>query len=164
MIKKYLRKIMSKYGPWRITQTLLAALIVVMTVTLLILLLVPVRMLAAERGIDDSVAAARDDSIKEEDSVDVAKLVSSMRTGLFKSAIALQGKPMADKTVERIKSQLKLQCIMPIGGEPAAYIEIKGEGLRKCRIGDVCNSFTVLDIREKSVDISIVGHKVTLRR
>jgi hypothetical protein len=87
------------------------------------------------------------------------------RTGLFKSAIALQGKPLADKTIERIKSQLKLQCIMTLNGQLVAYIQIKDVGMKKCAVGDtVSDMFTVLNIdkAKKSVDISIIDHKVTL--
>ena len=61
--------------------------------------------------------------------------------------------------------QICKQCIMDISGKTTAYITIKGVGLRKCCIGDkVQDLFTVLDINEqnKSVDISIVEHKVTL--
>jgi hypothetical protein len=70
---------------------------------------------------------------------------------------------MADKTIERIKSQLKLKCIMEIRGEPVAYINIKGASLKKCKVGDsVSDLFTVLNINKHSVEISIVDHKVTL--
>jgi len=87
------------------------------------------------------------------------------RTGLFKSSVALQGKPIADKTIERIKSQLQLQCIMTVNGQLAAYINIKGVGLKKCIVGDTVNDmFTVLSIDKvkKCADISIIGHKITL--
>ncbi len=69
---------------------------------------------------------------------------------------------MRDKTIAKIRSQLKLQCIMDLKGEPVAYIRIKGEGMKKYEIGDVCDQFTVLDIGEKNIAISIVGHKTVL--
>jgi hypothetical protein len=86
-----------------------------------------------------------------------------IRPGLFKSATSLRDKPMADKTIERIRSQLKLQCIMEMSGEPVAYVNIEGVGLKKCKVGDsVSDLFTVLTINKKSIEISIVDHKVTL--
>ena len=93
------------------------------------------------------------------------KKTISLRTGLFKSAVALKGKPLADKTIDRIKSQLKLQCIMTINGQLVAYIDIKGVGFKQCAVGDsVSDMFTVLNINKttKCVDISIIDHKVTL--
>jgi hypothetical protein len=70
---------------------------------------------------------------------------------------------MADKTIERIKSQLKLQCVMEMSGEPVAYINIEGTGLKKCKTGDSINDlFTVLNVYKNSVEISIIDHKVTL--
>ena len=92
-------------------------------------------------------------------------LAGVFRAGLFKAATGLRDKPIADKTIERIKSQLKLQCIMEMNGQPVAYISIKSDGLRKCSIGDYVNDlFTVLDINKqnKSVEISILEHKITL--
>ena len=91
------------------------------------------------------------------------KVTEIIRPGLFKSETPLSDKPMADKTVERIRSQLELRCIMELNGEPVAYVRIKGKGLKKCGIGEtVLDLFTVLDIGEKSILISIVGHKIIL--
>lgn len=86
------------------------------------------------------------------------------RTGLFKPATPLRDKPVADKTIERIRSKLKLQCIMEINHEPTAYILIDGSGLKQCRPGQTIHDlFTVLAIHQDRVDVSIVDHKVTLR-
>lgn len=87
------------------------------------------------------------------------------RPGLFKPATGLQDKPLANKTIERIKKQLKLQCVMEMNGQPVAYINIQGVGLKKCCVGENVNDlFTVLYINKqnKSVDILIVEHKITL--
>ncbi len=75
-------------------------------------------------------------------------------------------KPLADKTIERIKEQLSLQCILEINGQSVAYINIQGKELRKCCVGDnIKDLFKVLNINQqsKSVDISIIDHKVTLQ-
>jgi hypothetical protein len=89
--------------------------------------------------------------------------VKFIRSGLFKSEATLSDKPMADKTIERIRSQLKLQCIMELNGELVAYVSIKGVGLKKCKIGDSINDlFTVLNINNKSIEITIVGHREIL--
>ena len=90
--------------------------------------------------------------------------MSNVRAGLFKPATPLRDKPVADKTVERIKSKLKLQCIMEINQEPVAYIQIDGAGLKQCRPGQTIHDlFTVLAIYENRVDLSIIDHKVILR-
>lgn len=91
------------------------------------------------------------------------RLSRVMRPGLFKSATPLRDRPMADKTIERIRSLLKLQCIVEIRGEPVAYVNVQNSGLKKCRVGDsVEDLFTVLGIHEKSVDITIIDHRMTL--
>ena len=84
---------------------------------------------------------------------------------MFRPATGLRDKPLANRTIERIKDQLKLKCVMEMNGQPVAYINIQGTGLKKCRVGDNINDlFIVLDINKqnKSVEISIVDHKVTL--
>lgn len=87
-----------------------------------------------------------------------------IRTNLFKPATPLRDKPVADKTIEKIKSKLKLQCIMEINHEPTAYIQIDGAGLKQCRSGQTIHDlFTVLAIHQDRVDVSIIDHKVTLR-
>jgi hypothetical protein len=92
-----------------------------------------------------------------------SELTTITRSDLFKSATVLADKPMAEKTVERIKSQLKLQCIMRIKGQAVAYINIKGTGLKRCQIGErIEDLFTVIDIGDKAVETTIIGHKVTL--
>jgi hypothetical protein len=88
-----------------------------------------------------------------------------MRMGLFRPATPSRDRPMADKTIERIKSQLQLKCITKLNGQPVAYIKIKGVGLRKCKAGDTINDlFTVIGVHqnEKSVEIKIVGHRTML--
>jgi len=97
----------------------------------------------------------------QEPAGDGDKLARVVRPGLFKASGAISDKPMADKTIERIRSQIQLQCIMQIGGERVAYINIKGVGLRKCRVGECIEGlFTVVSINRRSVETTIIGHKV----
>ena len=97
------------------------------------------------------------------ESVDEETVLNAVRKGLFRSASPLRDRPIADKTIERIRSQLALGCILEVDGESVAYIRVKDLGLKRCRIGEsVEDLFTVLDIQEKSVAISIVDHRVTL--
>ncbi len=94
----------------------------------------------------------------------IDSFVQSMRPGLFKSASAVRDNPMADKTIERIRSQLKLQCIMDMNGQKVAYIKIKSVGLKKCILGEtVEDMFTVVDIQNRRVELKIIGHSVVLR-
>ena len=90
-------------------------------------------------------------------------LGKNLRPGLFKPVAPLRDKPMADKTIESIKSRLALQCILPIAGQPVAYINIVGLGLKPCRVGDTVEDlFTVLDIAPNSVQLSVLDHKILL--
>jgi hypothetical protein len=94
---------------------------------------------------------------------DFETLAPLIRPGLFKPSSSVQDNPMADKTIERIKSQLKLQCITQISKEIVAYIHIEGLGMKKCKVGDTVNDiFTVINITKANVEITIIGHKVVL--
>jgi hypothetical protein len=91
------------------------------------------------------------------------RLAKVMRQGLFKPASPQQDKPMADQTIARIRSSLKLQSIIRIAGQPVAYVNVKDSGLKKCRVGEcVSDLFTVLSIADRSVEISILGHRTVL--
>ena len=90
----------------------------------------------------------------------------TIRSGLFKPETQINDKPLADKTIQAIKSRLTLFCIMDDNaGKPVAFVKIQGEGLKECYVGDTVNDmFTVLSIdKEKnSIKISIVDHEVKL--
>lgn len=153
---------------WRLeTAGLLAveAGILLLAGALLLQLLLPVRL---NLGLDANLPAGELERLSlrpsPTDTPAIERPASfSLRPGLFKSATAIADKPMADKTVERIRSQLKLQCIMEVNGEPVAYVNIKNVGLKRCRVGEsVADLFTVLNIYPKSVEISIVDHRTTL--
>jgi len=144
----------------------MAAGTVTLTGVLVLELVVPVRLdsdMVDTSPNMNAVASNKLSEILQPDSAEFQELSKIMRQGLFKSVTPLRDKPMADKTIERIKSQLKLQCIMEMNGEPVAYVNIKGTGLKKCKVGDsVSDLFTVLNINKKSIEVTIVDHKVTL--
>jgi len=92
-----------------------------------------------------------------------ADIDASWRNGLFRPANPREEKPLDDATIQKIKSQLKLQCIMEMNKERVAYINIAGVGLKKCKTGEsVQDLFTVSRIDKSSVEIAIIGHPVTL--
>jgi hypothetical protein len=166
MIRKLVNRVLARYGPWRAAQTGLALLIVCLALLLLFELVIPVQpgRDMGDVAIDQSIMASRVvPELPEPNSADLREIAKVFRAGLFKSTAPLGDRPLADRTIERIRSQLSLKSILPINGEPVAYIHIKGMGLKDCRIGDsVSDLFTVLNIGERNVEISIVGHKVVL--
>ncbi len=166
MTKEQIKKLVSIYGKWRVVQAMLVGMIAVCVIVIVSSLLIPVNIKSMGMDIPTRVLGANDDyyTIVAVESIDDSAWVTSIRSGLFKARSGISREPMADKTIDRIKSQLKLQCIVPIAGEPVAYIDIKGQGLKKCRMGDVFETFSVIEIKQKSVDIKIVGHTITLHR
>ena len=158
MLKKSIIKLVRKYGLWRIVQVILSgtAVILILVAALTFLLPLNTAAIAANTASGPNIPqnqALRD--VAEQGSVDIDSLVRSMRTGLFKSASAVRDNPMADKTIERIRSQLKLQCVMDMNGQKVAYIKIKNVGLRKGVVGEtVEDMFTVVDIQEKRVELN----------
>ncbi len=170
MLKIQFDKIIKRFGLWRSVHVTLTAVLLILLCSAAVQMLTPVLA-----GNYSSVVAVSSDlsnantlshALKTQGNDRSDEMAGIFRAGLFKAATGLRDKPIADKTIERIKSQLKLQCIMEINGQPAAYINIKGSGLRKCSIGDSVNDiFTVLDINKqnKSVEISILEHKLTLK-
>ena len=168
MLKKLMDRLVDRYGSWRLVHAALAAPAIVLLIVLMLGLLLPVRLSS-----NSHIAAS---NVKETTAIDLSKtlepsaadlqgLAKVFRPSLFKASASLGDRPMADRTIENIKSQLALKCVMAMKGEPVAYVYIKSVGLRQCRVGDsVGDLFTVLDISKGSVEISIVGHKVTLKR
>lgn len=156
---------MNRPGTWQCIQIALAASIIATTGVLIWLLASP---LPLNDGLVSSAAGspvANVDlsSLGKQEPDQLQKVTEIIRPGMFKSETPQSDKPMADKTIEKIRSQLKLQCIMDLHGEPVAYVRIKSEGMKRCKIGEsVMDLFTVLDIHEKSILISIVGHKTVL--
>jgi hypothetical protein len=165
--KEIVYRLLNPYGGWRLAQWVLGLGVLTLAIVFMLELVVPVRL--------DSDSANNSPSTNEVTPNHVAEylqpkpasfqeLARAMRPNLFKASTPLRDKPMADKTIERIKSQLKLRCIMEIDSEPVAYINVKGVGLKKCKVGDCINDlFTVVRINQKTVETTIIGHRVTLR-
>ena len=166
MAENRVYKFGDKNGLLRLIQTILIAGIAVCSVVLILELLLPVNL----NGDDSSVLPvvnpvdANDLSqnivAEAEKNQSIAKIT---RSGLFKLESSLNDKPMADRTIDMIRSQLKLRCIMELNGEPVAYVHIEKEGLHKCKVGDsVKDLFTVLNIGDRSIEITILGHRQVL--
>lgn len=161
-----MNKTMQKYDSWKLVQVVLVVGIIISTGILILELVIPVRFDSDAFGNFISVNTETSDNLMEVLQSESSKrptIAKIARSGLFKSGTSVRDKPMADKMIEMIRSQLRLQCILELNGEPVAYVHIKDKGLRKCRIGDsVDDLFTVLGINEKNIEISIVGHRETL--
>lgn len=166
MVSRLLNELVRRHGAWRVVQYGLIAPAVGLFVVLLLELFIPVRMSSNPGAVvpDNTEINARGvPEIPQPTTAGFQELTKVFRAGLFKAATPLSDKPLADRTIERIRSKLTLKGILPIKGEIVAYVHVEGEGLEACKTGDsVGDLFTVLNIGEKSVEISIVGHKVTL--
>lgn len=147
---------------WKSAQTFVIFGIVICVCILVAAIFLPIDTSIVQPGsnVSDTQIDASDSN--QAMSVNIDKI---FRDGLFKSSSLVDSKPLADKTIEDIVSKLKLQCVMAIGDKATAYIYVKGEGLKKCQVGDsVGNMFSVLDVGKDCADISIVGHKITLTK
>jgi hypothetical protein len=166
MTKKIVAGLVNRYGAWRIAQALLFVVAAALIMTALLILLTPLKnaTLAVDAPVGGRLSPRNSSEPIGENPPSADVLLKTMRNGLFKSASAVRDNPMADKTIERIRSQLKLQSVVEINGQQVAYVKINNVGLRKCAIGEtVEDMFTVLDIQEKRVEVSIIGHTIVLR-
>jgi hypothetical protein len=166
MIKKYIMITIDRFGAGRTIQIALMSFSGVLLTAAVFQLFIPVRLQADSQANTLSGAVASESiSILLDENKNKNREAVAYRPGMFKPATGISDKPIADKTIERIKDQLKLQCVMELNGRDTAYINIQGVGLKKCCVGESVNDlFTVMNINKqsKSVEISIVGHKVTL--
>jgi hypothetical protein len=165
MTKRFFTKVINHFGMWRSVQIGLAIFSAILLTTAISQVFVPIHSQQAQT--ENASEFIPNENVKKllNDNEDKTKEQIAYRPGMFQPATGLADKPLANKTIERIKDQLKLQCVMEMNGQPVAYINIQGVGLRKCTVGENVNDlFTVLDINKqnKSVDVSIVEHKVTL--
>jgi hypothetical protein len=166
MLKGALRGVTRRYGIWLVVQGTMGLGIVACAALLILEAALPVRVDTAP------TAAAPDEAVVSADELfgglqtsetAAGRIAAALRPGLFKSATPVSDKPMADKTIEKIRSQLKLQCIVRIKGQPVAYVNVENRGLKKCRVGDrVEDLFTVVNINENNIEIEIIEHPITL--
>ncbi len=166
MFTRSLHALVRRYGIWLILQVALGAGLLALTAVLALEFARPVRVSGEPaRTIATGEFMAADrllEGLPTRETVS-NRIAAAMRAGLFKSATPLGDKPMGDKTIEKILSQLRLQCIIPINGELVAYVNVERCGLKKCRVGDsVEDLFTVISIGERSIEVTIVDHPVTL--
>ena len=166
MLKTAIRKHQERYEAWKLVHTGLGGLVALLALAFVITLLLPVRPASDLEQFQPAVAYQQPTNLAQmlrHKQDNFPALSTTARSGLFKATSGLSDRPMAEKTIERIKSQLTLQCVMELHGEPVAYINIKGIGLKKCKVGDCINDlFTVLNISKESVETTVIGHKVTL--
>jgi len=166
MLKRLSHRFVQRYGIWLLVQLALGTAVVALTAVVVLHLALPVEVHSAA-----GTAAVQGGLVSEDELLETLqghptaarRIADVMRPGLFKSAAPLRDRPMADKTIEKIRSQLTLQCIMQINGEAVAYVNVQNNGLKKCRVGEsVEDLFTVLNINDKSVEISIIEHRTIL--
>ena len=166
MFTRSLHVLVRRYSIWLMVQAALGAGLLILTVVLVLELARPIRVSGEPAGTVATGELLSADQLLERLSARETvsnRIAAAMRAGLFKSATPLRDKPMADKTIEKILSQLKLQCVLPINGELVAYVNVEKSGLKKCRVGDsVEDLFTVIHIGQRSIEITIVDHPVTL--
>lgn len=167
MIRKYIGRIIDSFGVWRCLQVVFLGFSLIFIATTVSQFIVPLSSFGnyVVEGNNSGVIAGKEISVLLGKNKKKTELAVAYRPGMFRPATCLRDKPIANKTIERIKGQLKLQCVMEINNELVAYITIQGVGLKKCCVGENVNGlFTVLNINEqnKSVDLSIIEHKVTL--
>lgn len=157
---------LKKSGHKRLTCVALSTVAGSLAVVLIVELAAPLRKdtgfeLAMPAGADTPPALP--DAGASAAPAEPAAVLATVRQGMFRSAAPLQDRPLADKTIEKIRSQLTLRCILEVYRQPVAYIQIKDAGLERCKVGDsVRDLFTILDIHPKSVDLNILDHRVTL--
>jgi hypothetical protein len=166
MLRGGLSALVRRYDVWLVLQVVLGMGLTTVTVTLAVELLRPVRVTGKPTGVAPPRGLMSTDELLaglQARETTSNRIASAMRAGLFRSATPLSDKPIADKTIERIRSQLTLQCIMRVNGELVAYVNVTNSGLKKCRVGDAVEDlFTVVGIGEKSIELTIVDHPVTL--
>ncbi|MHC5061203.1 MAG: hypothetical protein ACYTFK_08985 [Planctomycetota bacterium] len=167
MISRFIKNIVNRFGAWRTVQAILVVCAVTLFTTAVLRSFVPIHISRTDSQANtlSEFTASENISTLPGENKDKQREAIAYRPGMFRPTTGLGDKPLADRTIERIKDQLKLQCVMEMNGQPVAYINIQGVGLKKCCVGDNINDlFTVLDINKqnKSVEISIVEHKVTL--
>ena len=166
MLRKKVNRLVNEYGPWRLAQVALAGGIIILAGALSLELMRALRSKSAafdSSSAVNTVAAEDLSQILPPEASRLSEVTGVMRPGLFKLETSTRDRPMADKTIERIRSQLKLQCIMELNGKSVAYVNIEGVGLQRCEVGDSVNDlFTVLNINKKSIEITIVGHREIL--
>jgi len=160
--KKTKTKNIKKSDLWHTLQTIFVLGIIVTLAMLALELTKPMEYYKTGTIVDPNLFVTKETTDIYETSYSGSDTIR-IKSGLFKPETQINDKPLADKTIQAIKSRLALQCIMDKNGEPMAFVKIQGEGLKQCFVGDtVSDLFTVKSIEEKSIKVLIVDHEVTL--
>jgi len=85
------------------------------------------------------------------------------RRSLFKPAVPLPSRPMAREAVSRVRELLSVHGILDRDGQPVAYINIRGMGMRPYEVGEgVDEMFEVTRIENGKVEVEITGERLEL--
>ncbi len=85
------------------------------------------------------------------------------RRSLFKPAIPLPSRPMAREAVSRVRGLLSVHGILDRDGQPVAYINVKGMGMKPYAVGEgVDDLFEVTRIENGKVEVEITGERLEL--
>jgi hypothetical protein len=168
MLKEAMNRLLERYGYLRLVQVAVTAAFIVLTSMFLLALVIPVGSDSDQTDLfpDPNLGGRKGVPVEfSEQTPDVGELAKVVRGGLFKAESQLADRPLADRTIRSILSSLTLVYVMEMGGEPVAYIDMKPDGVRQCKVGEnVKDRFKVvnIDVEARSVEITIVGHKVKL--
>jgi hypothetical protein len=168
MLKKILTRLLQRYGPWRLIQAALAAAALCMAGAITLTLGAPIHLGAGQIDVGNTVNLTQKEETESTTKLNVpefGEVAKLMRTGLFKPQIISHRVDRFDNTVKTIMSQLKLMAVLEIKGEPTAYIDVKGTGVTRCRVGmSIPSLFTVLgiNVKNKSVELEVIGHRQML--
>lgn len=155
-----------KSNPSRSIQTLLTLLIIISAMILVLELAVPVKLNDNQNVYVANRIAADSNTpeimLTENSEPQLVNQNINYRPGLFKPVKTID-RTMADRNIQNILSKLDLQVIMDLSGRPVAYVKVKGEGTKRCFVGDnVEGLFTVINISEENIRIKILEHEVIL--
>jgi hypothetical protein len=82
---------------------------------------------------------------------------------LFQPSAKLPTRRQTARSVEQVRSRLKLRGVLAIAGKPVAYVEVKGLGLKQFSEGDQTDDFKVVRITPRLVQLEILGEEVSLQ-
>jgi len=134
---------------------------------LVLLLLIAIELTGLEGVVsaDRNISADRiaDASLSQSDEMIASWLAVVGKRSLFKPAIPLPGRRVANQTVEKILSVVSVHGIMELDGHQVAYLKIKGVGMRPFQVGDhVEEMFAVTRIDDRTVELEVAGERIEL--
>ena len=105
MPKKKINRLLNKFDVWRLVQIALVGGIIALTGILVSELVIPLQSNnnTVNTSTINPIATTNLSEIVQAKSTGFQEITKIIRPGLFKSETPLRDKPMADKTIERIK-------------------------------------------------------------